>query len=430
MVAVNFFMILPKRDKFLIWAFFITLPATGVDLGGIALLKLWILVGALILLSMLVTTVVSGKLKTFKMDYGILSIALFIFLCLFSIIFLYNEKSINYFLAYVTVLFVSIFLIRAFLNSPERIRCALDANSVAVLLISIYVIIDFILISSGISSPSIMLGILDRGTATSNFLGMRVFRAYGLSDEPNVLAYFFSTLGLLGLWWRIRKGKNFYFYIIFFCIALVLTFAATIAFAFIASMLTCMIIVGIPIVLRKMNSLKVKKKKVRPLLLSIFSLMLLFYIFSESTVYRKLSNPSTSRSGVDRIDRMMVGIENAQTSGLFGNGLGWTTLESGFNGSYLNWYLTLISDVGWIGLLLILFYLIHSVVVVFKNYTSFGLLPLFAALSGVYYLALFASFYEPFIFIFFSLLVSFSRNKNSSYSAPTIRSKIPSSRDL
>ena len=381
-------MILPKRDKFLIWAFFITLPATGVDLGGIALLKLWILVGALILLSMLVTTVVSGKLKTFKMDYGILSIALFIFLCLFSIIFLYNEKSINYFLAYVTVLFVSIFLIRAFLNSPERIRCALDANSVAVLLISIYVIIDFILISSGISSPSIMLGILDRGTATSNFLGMRVFRAYGLSDEPNVLAYFFSTLGLLGLWWRIRKGKNFYFYIIFFCIALVLTFAATIAFAFIASMLTCMIIVGIPIVLRKMNSLKVKKKKVRPLLLSIFSLMLLFYIFSESTVYRKLSNPSTSRSGVDRIDRMMVGIENAQTSGLFGNGLGWTTLESGFNGSYLNWYLTLISDVGWIGLLLILFYLIHSVVVVFKNYTSFGLLPLFAALSGVYYLAL------------------------------------------
>ena len=429
MVAVNFFMILPKRDKFLIWAFFITLPATGVDLGGIALLKLWILVGALILLSMLVTTVVSGKLKTFKMDYGILSIALFIFLCLFSIIFLYNEKSINYFLAYVTVLFVSIFLIRAFF-SPVRIRCALDANSVAVLLISIYVIIDFILISSGISSPSIMLGILDRGTATSNFLGMRVFRAYGLSDEPNVLAYFFSTLGLLGLWWRIRKGKNFYFYIIFFCIALVLTFAATIAFAFIASMLTCMIIVGIPIVLRKMNSLKVKKKKVRPLLLSIFSLMLLFYIFSESTVYRKLSNPSTSRSGVDRIDRMMVGIENAQTSGLFGNGLGWTTLESGFNGSYLNWYLTLISDVGWIGLLLILFYLIHSVVVVFKNYTSFGLLPLFAALSGVYYLALFASFYEPFIFIFFSLLVSFSRNKNSSYSAPTIRSKIPSSRDL
>jgi len=139
--------------------------------------------------------------------------------------------------------------------------------------------------------------------------------------------------------------------------------------------------------------------------------MFLFYIFFESTVYRKLTNPSSSRSGVDRIDRMMTGIENAQTSGLFGNGLGWTTLESGFNGSYLNWYLTLISDVGLIGLLLILIYLIHSVAVVFRNYTSFGLLPLFAAFSGVYYLALFASFYEPFIFIFFSLLVSFSGNK-------------------
>lgn len=409
LVADNFFMILPKRDKFLIWAFFITLPATGVNLGGIAYLKLWILAGALMLLSMLITTVVSGKLKTFKIDYGILSIALFIFLCFFNIIFLYNEKSINYFLAYMTVLFVSVFLIRVFLNSPERIRCALDANSVAVLLISIYVIVDFILISFGISSPSIMLGILDRGTATSNFLGIRVFRAYGLSDEPNVLAYFFSTLGLLGLWWRIRKGKNFYFYTIFFCIALVLTFSATVAFAFIASMLTCMIIVGIPRVLRMMYSLKVKR--VWPFLLTTFSLMFLFYIFFESTVYRKLTNPSSSRSGVDRIDRMMTGIENAQTSGLFGNGLGWTTLESGFNGSYLNWYLTLISDVGLIGLLLILIYLIHSVAVVFRNYTSFGLLPLFAAFSGVYYLALFASFYEPFIFIFFSLLVSFSGNK-------------------
>jgi hypothetical protein len=398
-------------NKILIWLFFLSLPATAVKVGGLTYLRPWILIGMLMTLSLLIKFFVNSfKLKIYKSDYGLYSIFLFLLLCLFNAIFFNNSKSLNYLFAYITVFFISIFLIRTFLNSKELLKSALDANSMAVLIISIYSVIDVMLVMYVHVSPSEFLNLFDRGNATANILGIRVSRAYGLSVEPAVLSIYLISLGSLGLWWHVKNTKNYYIYAFIFFIALLLTFSASAAFASFASLFSIFIMKGIPYLLNSLNRLKIKKL---PYFMITIASSVFLFAMSNSTVFKKLSNPTSSRSGVIRLERLEIGIENAQNAGIFGNGLGWTTLKSGLGGSYNNWYLDLVSDLGWLGLFLILVYFFHSFRTTYKNYKFLGFLPLFSVICGIYVFLVFGQFFEPHIFILFSLMIVIINNKNN-----------------
>ena len=191
--------------------------------------------------------------------------------------------------------------------------------------------------------------------------------------------------------------------------AFIATFSSSALFALLSSLITVSLIIGLPSFLKFLVSLRLKKRPY--LLISIFVGFCLYFL-SKSKMLLKMINPTSSRSGNIRLERMEIGLENATNSGFFGNGLGWTTLESGIGGSYNNWYLDLASDLGWIGLFLVLVYFSSILLLVLKNYKFFGLIPLLSVFSCLYFFMVFSQFYEPFAFISFSLITLLSKNKS------------------
>ena len=310
----------------------------------------------------------------------------------------------NYIFAYTYIFIIYLFFKLIYSTSNISIDNILKANAIAIIFVALFVIFEFVLNYFSIIDIQALLPRTRDVTAT--YLGGTYRRAYGFSTEPTIVAFYFNTLGPLGLWyWFNRvKGKNItkLFITIVYLLAILLTFSPTVVFLLISIVIVALYNI-------------ISKKRINISHFMKFSLVTLAIVITITIInnqglisrhfepYKtKILLQQHNQPG-SRINRWQMDIERVKEAPLFGIGLGSLSTEG--RGSSVNWYLFLavegglISSVIMLLFLAITFFRITKSKLLFKNYMLVGYL------AGIMHLSVISTFYYTFLWL---LLIIFN----------------------
>ena len=136
----------------------------------------------------------------------------------------------------------------------------------------------------------------------------------------------------------------------------------------------------------------------------------------------KLLNPEAGSS--DRFLRWQEGMDAIRVSGPFGEGLGNSALTDA--GSYINWYLTLGVDGGWLALLIVLVALFYTATIVLVSNIPLRSWFFVAIVAGTVQFNAIATFFNPFLWAVIALFFSF-RSASKAVSRSAVGCLAPSS---
>jgi hypothetical protein len=221
-----------------------------------------------------------------------------------------------------------------------------------------------------------------------------ISRNYGFSSEPGSLSFYVETVLLYGVYYfvvHISKSILFSLLIsLLFTLLLVTTFSAG-SFASLALSIT---VYGL---------LTIRQRSIyfNSMFLIIFILFMLMFFYGTNLtegIIEKITLGQTE-SSVGRMEKWMLALDVIPNAIFVGIGLGQTTVI--YDGSFLSYYITLISETGIFPILIILTYFLLSYIRIFKHRCSnFILIPLGA---GIIHLAIISTIYYPYVFILIAL---------------------------
>lgn len=315
-----------------------------------------------------------------------------------------NSHSMNYIFAYTYIFIIYLFFKLIYSTSNIKIDNILKANAIAILFVALFVIFEFVLNYFSIIDIQALLPRTRDVTAT--YLGGTYRRAYGFSTEPTIVAFYFNTLGPIGLWyWFNRiKGKNItkLFITIVYLLAILLTFSPTVVF-----LLLSIVIVALYNIISK-NRINISH--VKKFFLVTFAIVITITIINSQGQISRHFEPYKTKILLQqhdqpgsRINRWQTDIERLIEAPIFGIGVGGLSTEG--RGSSVNWYLFLALEGGTVSLAIILvflaitFFRITKSKLLFKNYVLVGYL------AGTMHLSVISTFYYTFLWL---LLIIFN----------------------
>ena len=159
-----------------------------------------------IFFSLIITIIKKKFLFHFNHEDFILIIVfvLQLFLTVFNI----NSDSLSYILASFYTFFFLYMLLKSLIISNIKISDFLKFNFYAVVLISCFGSIEFILRILFETDIQIYINRTMKATAQFSLIDSIVLRTYAFSEEPTYLAWYLNTLGLLAVYYAYNVKKN------------------------------------------------------------------------------------------------------------------------------------------------------------------------------------------------------------------------------
>ena len=320
-----------------------------------------------------------------------------------------NSHTINYILAYLYTFWGAFLILKGVFCNVSNWRKALNANTLGIMFVSLFVICEFCL--EYFWSIDIQEYIHRDREARATYIGV-FSRSYGLATEPTILAFYFNTLGPIGMWnlckwynWnRIWKKAA----VIVFVIAWVTTFSAA-GLVF----LPASIIISCGLIMLKKSGAKISVRKVLKVWL-VMGLILTSFAFAQSKyeitryalpLWRKISLQQT---GYMRPQKWREGIETIKKHIILGQGLGARS-ESG-RSSNINWYIFLTAEGGVISSVPILLFLFFTFIRIYQSNVGGKLWFMSGFLAGTMHLMVVSTFFHPFLWLL--IILFFMSNNN------------------
>ncbi|MCP2619684.1 O-antigen ligase family protein [Candidatus Aminicenantes bacterium AC-334-K16] len=322
-----------------------------------------------------------------------------------------SGKSFNYLLAYMFIFGISYLFLKGVMYNFCNIHKLLNINTIAVLFIVGFSILDFV--TYHFLKIDIQQIIPRNKAVTATYFGGLVRRSYGLSTEPTVLALYFNTLGILGIWnlWRQRNvTKNLKSLLtIIFWVAWILTFSAAGWGALFVSGIISFFLMNIV----KKEVILSKKQLKKAFAIMLISIIAIFVFYDEfriffSPIIRKVL---LMEDVGDRIYQWKWGLENIANSPIFGYGLGSTLIKRKI--STLNWYIFLTLEGGFISSIPLIFFIFFSYVRIFRSKVKEKFWFMLGFLAGSLHFLAISTFYYPFLWFFLIMFIMYERKSIS-----------------
>jgi len=307
-----------------------------------------------------------------------------------------NPKTLNYLLAYGFVFGVGYGVVRLALSSPNGYHAGMMGNWIGVLIVCVIGLLEFFLKLNFDSNLSEYLPKIKPDNATELFAGMRLPRVYSLAPEPTILGFYLNTLGVLALGWvSVYRSRKL------FLMTLVLI-SSTYVLAGSAAAFGGLIVGILLLVLRKVFAARMRVYGYWRwfVLVLLLCAVVVMPSIGQWTMLDKLANPETYSGS--RFERWVSGLTDIAEAGPLGKGLGFVSSESG-GGSYLNWYLTVGVDGGWISALLVLLILGTGFYYIWKSAGPLRDWYLVAFVAGAVHFNAIATFFNPFLWTLLAL---------------------------
>lgn len=311
-----------------------------------------------------------------------------------------NSKTFNYILGYFFIFFILyLFMKGAFLNYLKY-QSILNANSVAVIFVSLFCIVD--LLGWAIAGLDIQSYIPRAQEARATISIFR--RSYGFATEPTILAFYFNTLGILGIWnilanCNLRIGTKAVATTVF-GLAWISTFsAAGIGGAVMAFLISS--------VLFKLRRWKIKEPTIRNLVKRGLILgLLLTAIITDARYWNVIPGIVSkltfeSHSAVVRLERWQQGLSDIENNPLFGSGIGATSAKGEV--SNINWYIFLTQEAGVVASIPIFLFLFIVIMRIYLSEVPGRNWYMISALSGIFHLFAISTFFHPFLWTHFAI---------------------------
>ncbi|WP_418790839.1 O-antigen ligase family protein [Phosphitispora sp. TUW77] len=313
-----------------------------------------------------------------------------------------NAKTVNYIGAYFLIFIFEYLILKGAIYKNININELLKVNMIAIIFLGIFIILEF--------SLNYYLGIniqdfLPRSRMNTAIYGGIFPRSYGFATEPGVAAFYFNTLGPIGLWYlwkkeRIKKYKKLILSIIV-TVAFITTFSSAGIVFFILSFLIVSLLN-----LHRISRKKIRLKRVINLIpILLFIMITLAFNLEIINKFEAFINPILSKMSLntqvgsvsDRLSRWERGLDSIKDKPIFGSGLGSTTL-SGY-GSSTNWYMFLTVETGLIGILPVLIFLVLIFIRLMKSKNESRNIYLFSFIAGILHFSVISTFYHPFLWL-------------------------------
>jgi len=319
-------------------------------------------------------------------------------------------KSLNYILAYFFIFGVSYIFLKGVLYNFSDVKKLLNVNTFAVLFVAIFSVIDFV--SFSFLNVDVQQIIPRSKEATATYMGGMFRRSYGFASEPTILALYFNTLGILGIWnlWKrtnIIKPSKILLTVIFL-LAWISTFSAAGWGSFFISILISAAL--ITLINMKKKKVTLSKKKLKIVALAMLSIIIIIPMYQKEIknfilpVYKKITLKEVATV---RTAHWKWGFENIVESPVFGRGLG-STSEAG-RVSTINWYIFLTMEGGLISSIPIILFMLFSYVRIFLSKVEGKFWFMSGFMAGSMHFFAISTFYYPFLWFF--LIIFFMCDK-------------------
>ena len=362
-----------------------------------------------------ISLLVSGKISI----HGLLTIDWFLFVFflfyLFSIVINPNSSSINYLTAYTFVFIILLLCGSVTLSNIDFNKIHL-ANLLGVLLVSGFVVIDFITFNY-LSFDIQEVIPRERRFATATYLGGSFRRSYGFTSEPGTLAMYFNTLGLIAIYkmWAVFKFARSikFIFTTVFLFAGISTFSAG-GFTSLALSSLLFLILG---AFQSKGYLKLNFG-IQAVLVTIPVVFILCSLVIRSwssvsqifdPVFAKMTFQDADL-GSGRLDRWQEAIPVIFDNLFFGLGPGY--YSSVDQASVVNWYLFLIMEAGIFCLIFMLLYLVANYFKIYFSKIDARGVYLVAFGAGLIQLAAMSTFFYPWVWL---VLILFRAETMSAY---------------
>jgi len=313
-----------------------------------------------------------------------------------------NEKSLNYILTYLLILFFLFIVLKSILYTTTPLNILLKANFYGVYFTLFFVIIEFIL--NTLFDVHIQDYLPKRREATAT-IGGYIYRSYGFATEPGVVAYYFSTLGLIALWYiffksdyskSIKKALT-----IIFIIGDLTLYSSTGVFAILFGLFFSTII----------NIKSIIKNTFRIILIGGILVIFSSYITETMTpLYNKVIYMSQNKSGQMRLERWKESVDTISSNPVLGMGIGY--LSANNKGSPISWHLFLMEETGILsGFLIFLYYIFFFFRIKTSKIKGKNLI-LTSFIAGIIHLSVISTFQYPFLFIAIILITIILKENN------------------
>lgn len=389
------------------YLFFFTVGWTGLYLGN-AWLRPYVITGAILFFYLSLKFLSRPILP--RRAFGTVELFLLVFFayCLVLGVFNPNTKTAAYLVAYAVVFLIAYVVPKIYLLGENKYFLVMRANSHGVAFICSFAILEVIAKSLWNIHIIDFLPKSKPDVATTTFGGLRIHRAYSLMPEPTILGMYLNTLGLLALYWvhfnAARLTRRFFYlifsaaYILAGSSAAIISLAASILFfislsaavwrpvaAKAVAAIIGLFVLGLPVVL-----------------LSPFG----SYITQLGFV-KKLLDPSTYSTA--RFQLWLEGIEVFKQSNGIGNGLGYISAHT--DGSYINWYLSLIIESGVVGTAAILGVLLASVITAWRMDKTTRPWFFIAIVAGTIHFFAVSTFFYPYLFVVIAIMLGVNKER-------------------
>lgn len=337
--------------------------------------------------------IILSEKRIYKKVYNLEDILIIVLLSglLLSVIVTYSEKAFNYILAYTYIFVVAFLFLKGAFYRAVNVNTLLNVNAVAVVFIAIFAITE---IGAKIFFSFDIQEFIPR-VKPSQATFVSIPRAYGMATEPTILAMYFNTLGLIGVWHIKNVLQNFFLksiIILIVFIGLISTFSA----AGIASLIYSALIISSIIIIRK-QKIDVVVTKLVPLVITVVIFLSLFPTvknsISEISIVEKIT--LDKEAAFERIKRWKEGINEFSEAPLFGIGLGNRSMRG--KGSNLNWYLFLAVESGFLPPLSIIAFLFITFFRILKSKVHGKYWFLTGFLAGAIHFTSCSTFFHPFL---------------------------------
>lgn len=348
-----------------------------------------------------------------------------------------NEKTLNYYLAYLYIFGVGYLALKFLLYKKISLNKLLTVNMVAVLFVAGFAVVDVALyFLAGITIRIYLPG-------TVNFVrgyhGV-ISRGYGFASEPGILAFYFNTLGVLALW-RLWNYKSKPYFLKFFLTGLLITgWGCTFSAGGFAFIIVSVIIV---LTIRLCDVTNTRKKTLphsssgwntnpqtriptkasrsyRPfaknygpawkrlallILLSLAIFLTIDYFEPIDYAIKPITAKITLQKGYGSVETRVAhwnyAIENISDDILFGKGIGY--LSSRDEGSSHNWYLFLALEAGIIATGSFILFLLLSAIRILKSKTILKYWFLAGFFAGALHFNIISTIQYPFLWVLIAI---------------------------
>lgn len=331
----------------------------------------------------------------------------------------FNSNSGNYVLAYIFVFGVLYLLMKSLILNIYDIRALLNVNSTAVLFVSLFCVVDllfWLLFDFDIQAY------LPRSTEATATFGLIFRRSYAFATEPTILALYFNTLGVVGLWnvwasWHIGDLQKWAASIL-----LGLAWISTFSAAGFVGLLTGIVT---SFVLLNSKRFKLKRKAlghtVKATVIIGLIVVGLVSIFPNVNYFAGIVNKLTldAYSGQVREEKWEDAIEDIAAKPVFGSGVGKAADEG--VGSSLNWYMFLTQEAGLFSSLPIIFFLGLAYFRVYRSNIHGKFWFLTAISAGVVHFLAVSTFFHPYLWTVIAFFYVLNAQRTGALSLPNLQ---------